>query len=90
MKGAMEHDSLDDTSASAVSIMEEYHTLANSIRFVLNQEGVVVSPFSYLFQSVVGIYLQVIYHCSALTHSLDSITQWKLILNWFCDENWGW
>jgi len=48
MQGAMEHDSLDDTSASAVSIMEEYHTLANSIRFVLNQEGVVVSPFSYL------------------------------------------
>jgi len=34
----MEHNSLEDRSALAVSIMEEYHTLANSIGFVLNQE----------------------------------------------------
>ncbi|CAN6339926.1 unnamed protein product, partial [Urochloa humidicola] len=34
----MEHGSLEDTSASTFSIMEEDHTLANSVRFVLNQE----------------------------------------------------
>ena len=45
---AMEHNSLEDRSALAVSIMEEYHTLANSIGFVLNQEWVAVSPFSCL------------------------------------------
>nr|CAB3463305.1 unnamed protein product [Digitaria exilis] len=37
-QGAMEHGSLDDSSASTFSIMEEDHTLANSVRFVLNQE----------------------------------------------------
>ncbi|WVZ53068.1 hypothetical protein U9M48_004056 [Paspalum notatum var. saurae] len=34
----MEHGSLTDTSASTFSIMEEDHTLANSARFVLNQD----------------------------------------------------
>ncbi|CAN6357887.1 unnamed protein product, partial [Urochloa humidicola] len=34
----MEHGSLEDTSASTFSIMEEDHTLANSVRFVLNQD----------------------------------------------------
>ncbi|XP_039835905.1 DNA-directed RNA polymerases I and III subunit RPAC2-like [Panicum virgatum] len=34
----MEHGSLKDSSASAFSIMEEDHTLANSVRFVLNQD----------------------------------------------------
>ena len=34
----MEHGSLEDSSASTFSIMEEDHTLANSVRFVLNQE----------------------------------------------------
>lgn len=37
-QGAMEHGSLEDSSASTFSIMEEDHTLANSVRFVLNQE----------------------------------------------------
>ncbi|CAN6349179.1 unnamed protein product, partial [Urochloa humidicola] len=34
----MEHGSLEDTSKSTFSIMEEDHTLANSVRFVLNQD----------------------------------------------------
>ncbi|KAJ1294184.1 hypothetical protein BS78_01G126300 [Paspalum vaginatum] len=34
----MEHGSLTDLSASTFSIMEEDHTLANSARFVLNQD----------------------------------------------------
>jgi hypothetical protein len=35
---AMEHGSLTDSTSSTFSIMEEDHTLANSARFVLNQE----------------------------------------------------
>ncbi|KAL5201465.1 hypothetical protein ABZP36_035819 [Zizania latifolia] len=35
---AMEHGSVTDSTASSFSIMEEDHTLANSVRFVLNQE----------------------------------------------------
>ncbi|KAF0917955.1 hypothetical protein E2562_021671 [Oryza meyeriana var. granulata] len=34
----MEHGSVTDSTASTFSIMEEDHTLANSVRFVLNQE----------------------------------------------------
>uniref|UniRef100_A0A453HLA4 DNA-directed RNA polymerase RBP11-like dimerisation domain-containing protein n=1 Tax=Aegilops tauschii subsp. strangulata TaxID=200361 RepID=A0A453HLA4_AEGTS len=34
----MEHGSVADSSASTFSIMEEDHTLANSVRFVLNQD----------------------------------------------------
>jgi DNA-directed RNA polymerase I and III subunit RPAC2 len=34
----MEHGSVTDSTASTFSIMEEDHTLANSARFVLNQE----------------------------------------------------
>uniref|UniRef100_A0A0D9XQE6 DNA-directed RNA polymerases I and III subunit RPAC2 n=1 Tax=Leersia perrieri TaxID=77586 RepID=A0A0D9XQE6_9ORYZ len=34
----MEHGSLEDSSASTFSIAEEDHTLANSVRFVLNQD----------------------------------------------------
>ncbi|KQJ88927.1 hypothetical protein BRADI_4g22120v3 [Brachypodium distachyon] len=37
-KRAMEHGSLADSSASSFSIVEEDHTLANSVRFVLNQD----------------------------------------------------
>ncbi|CAO2141399.1 unnamed protein product [Urochloa humidicola] len=35
---AMEHGSVTDSTASTFSIMEEDHTLANSARFVLNQD----------------------------------------------------
>uniref|UniRef100_A0ACD5X4C7 Uncharacterized protein n=1 Tax=Avena sativa TaxID=4498 RepID=A0ACD5X4C7_AVESA len=34
----MEHGSVADSTASTFSIMEEDHTLANSVRFVLNQD----------------------------------------------------
>ncbi|KAF0930451.1 hypothetical protein E2562_032881 [Oryza meyeriana var. granulata] len=34
----MEHGSVTDSTASTFSIMEEDHTLANSVRFVLNQD----------------------------------------------------
>ncbi|KAL6658658.1 hypothetical protein ACP70R_001624 [Stipagrostis hirtigluma subsp. patula] len=34
----MEHGSVADASASTFSIVEEDHTLANSVRFVLNQD----------------------------------------------------
>ncbi|KAG8051254.1 hypothetical protein GUJ93_ZPchr0009g2101 [Zizania palustris] len=34
----MEHGSVTDSTASSFSIMEEDHTLANSVRFVLNQD----------------------------------------------------
>ncbi|KAG2557080.1 DNA-directed RNA polymerases I and III subunit RPAC2-like [Panicum virgatum] len=34
----MEHGSVTDSTASTFSIMEEDHTLANSARFVLNQD----------------------------------------------------
>jgi DNA-directed RNA polymerases I and III subunit RPAC2 len=34
----MEHGSAENLSASTFSIMEEDHALANSVRFVLNQE----------------------------------------------------
>ncbi|KAF0891597.1 hypothetical protein E2562_010586 [Oryza meyeriana var. granulata] len=34
----MEHGSVTDSTASTFSIMEEDHTLANSVTFVLNQE----------------------------------------------------
>ncbi|XP_066335251.1 DNA-directed RNA polymerases I and III subunit RPAC2-like [Miscanthus floridulus] len=34
----MEHGSLTDSTSSTFSIMEEDHTLANSARFVLNQD----------------------------------------------------
>ncbi|XP_039802440.1 DNA-directed RNA polymerases I and III subunit RPAC2-like isoform X2 [Panicum virgatum] len=37
-RATMEHGSLEDSSASTFSIMEEDHTLANSVRFVLNQD----------------------------------------------------
>jgi DNA-directed RNA polymerase subunit L len=37
-EAAMEHGSVADSTASTFSIMEEDHTLANSVRFVLNQE----------------------------------------------------
>ncbi|TVU51315.1 hypothetical protein EJB05_02731, partial [Eragrostis curvula] len=37
-QGAMEHGSVENSSASTFSIMDEDHTLANSVRFVLNQE----------------------------------------------------
>uniref|UniRef100_A0A0E0MKI5 DNA-directed RNA polymerases I and III subunit RPAC2 n=1 Tax=Oryza punctata TaxID=4537 RepID=A0A0E0MKI5_ORYPU len=36
--GAMEHGSVTDSTASTFSIMDEDHTLANSVRFVLNQD----------------------------------------------------
>ncbi|KAG6491053.1 hypothetical protein ZIOFF_052385 [Zingiber officinale] len=36
---AMEHGSLSDLSASTFSLMDEDHTLANSVRFTLNQEN---------------------------------------------------
>ncbi|GJN28071.1 hypothetical protein PR202_gb16152 [Eleusine coracana subsp. coracana] len=35
----MEHGSVTKSSASTFSIIEEDHTLANSVRFVLNQES---------------------------------------------------
>ncbi|TVU25844.1 hypothetical protein EJB05_28354 [Eragrostis curvula] len=35
----MEHGSVTDSSASTFSIVEEDHTLANSVRFVLNQDS---------------------------------------------------
>ncbi|XP_047049180.1 DNA-directed RNA polymerases I and III subunit RPAC2-like [Lolium rigidum] len=34
----MEHGSMTDSTSSTFSIMEEDHTLANSVRFVLNQD----------------------------------------------------
>jgi DNA-directed RNA polymerases I and III subunit RPAC2 len=34
----MEHGSVENSNASTFSIIEEDHTLANSVRFVLNQE----------------------------------------------------
>lgn len=34
----MEHGSVTESTASTFSIMAEDHTLANSVRFVLNQE----------------------------------------------------
>ncbi|BAF29370.1 uncharacterized protein [Oryza sativa Japonica Group] len=34
----MEHGSVTDSTASTFSIVEEDHTLANSVRFVLNQD----------------------------------------------------
>ncbi|PWZ27071.1 DNA-directed RNA polymerases I and III subunit RPAC2 [Zea mays] len=34
----MEHGSLTDSTSSTFSIMDEDHTLANSARFVLNQD----------------------------------------------------
>uniref|UniRef100_A0A0A9GLL5 DNA-directed RNA polymerases I and III subunit RPAC2 n=1 Tax=Arundo donax TaxID=35708 RepID=A0A0A9GLL5_ARUDO len=34
----MEHGSVTDASASTFSVVEEDHTLANSVRFVLNQD----------------------------------------------------
>ncbi|KAF8699763.1 hypothetical protein HU200_034641 [Digitaria exilis] len=34
----MEHGSVTDSTASTFSIMDEDHTLANSARFVLNQD----------------------------------------------------
>ncbi|GJN13571.1 hypothetical protein PR202_gb00291 [Eleusine coracana subsp. coracana] len=34
----MEHTSVENSSASTFSITEEDHTLANSVRFVLNQD----------------------------------------------------
>ncbi|RLM59009.1 DNA-directed RNA polymerases I and III subunit RPAC2 [Panicum miliaceum] len=36
----MEHGSVTDSTASTFSIMEEDHTLANSARFVLNQDPI--------------------------------------------------
>uniref|UniRef100_A0A0D9XXN8 DNA-directed RNA polymerases I and III subunit RPAC2 n=1 Tax=Leersia perrieri TaxID=77586 RepID=A0A0D9XXN8_9ORYZ len=36
--GVMEHGSVTDSTASTFSIMDEDHTLANSVRFVLNQD----------------------------------------------------
>ncbi|XP_042418844.1 DNA-directed RNA polymerases I and III subunit RPAC2-like isoform X5 [Zingiber officinale] len=38
----MEHGSLSDLSASTFSLMDEDHTLANSVRFTLNQDPRVV------------------------------------------------
>ncbi|EEC67890.1 hypothetical protein OsI_35558 [Oryza sativa Indica Group] len=37
-EAAMEHGTVEDSSASTFSIAEEEHTLANPARFVLNQE----------------------------------------------------
>uniref|UniRef100_A0A0E0MDX2 DNA-directed RNA polymerases I and III subunit RPAC2 n=1 Tax=Oryza punctata TaxID=4537 RepID=A0A0E0MDX2_ORYPU len=34
----MEHGTVEDSTASTFSIAEEEHTLANSVRFVLNQD----------------------------------------------------
>ncbi|XP_047333337.1 DNA-directed RNA polymerases I and III subunit RPAC2 [Impatiens glandulifera] len=39
----MEHGSLQDPSSSTFSITNEDHTLANSVRFTLNQDPRVVS-----------------------------------------------
>ncbi|XP_074560835.1 uncharacterized protein LOC141817039 [Curcuma longa] len=38
----MEHGSLSDLSSSTFSLLDEDHTLANSIRFTLNQDPRVV------------------------------------------------
>ncbi|RZS09778.1 hypothetical protein BHM03_00040898, partial [Ensete ventricosum] len=35
---AMEHGSATDSSSSTFSLMDEDHTLANSVRYTLNQE----------------------------------------------------
>lgn len=45
----MEHGSVTDSTASTFSIVEEDHTLANSVRFVLNQECVQVPPLIDVF-----------------------------------------
>ncbi|XP_052136398.1 uncharacterized protein LOC127754843 [Oryza glaberrima] len=37
-EAAMEHGTVEDSSASTFSIAEEEHTLANPARFVLNQD----------------------------------------------------
>lgn len=34
----MEHGSITDVRSSTFSLMDEDHTLANSVRFTLNQE----------------------------------------------------
>lgn len=38
LSGVMEHGSFSDPSKSSFSLTDEDHTLANSVRFTLNQE----------------------------------------------------
>ena len=45
----MEHGSFSDHSKSTFSLSDEDHTLANSVRFVLNQELVLFHPTSFFF-----------------------------------------
>ncbi|CAO2187464.1 unnamed protein product [Urochloa humidicola] len=76
----MEHRSLEDTSASTFSIMEEDHTFTNSVKltdsFSIRSESQFLPPAlsPFLLQSVVLI---VTFDCIcvklALIHQLDSL-----------------
>ena len=50
----MEHGSFTDNSAATFSLTEEDHTLANAVRFTLNQESVQPPLFLSIFLIVIA------------------------------------
>lgn len=48
----MEHGSFEDQSKATFSLTDEDHTLANAVRFTLNQELVFLFPFFFHYAVV--------------------------------------
>ncbi|KAK4351578.1 hypothetical protein RND71_030891 [Anisodus tanguticus] len=68
----MEHGSFEDHSKATFSLTDEDHTLANAIRFTLNQE-LVIHPFLFPFFFHYAVISANGLHISILLHSTDLI-----------------
>lgn len=59
LKEIMEHGSFTDNSAATFSLTDEDHTIANAVRFTLNQESVHSPLFSALINAGFSLFLKV-------------------------------
>jgi hypothetical protein len=61
----MEHGSNTDNSKSSFCLVDEDHTLANAVRFTLNQESA-LSDFSFKKIFILHDYVLILFDVSAL------------------------
>lgn len=61
----MEHGSADDASASTFSLTDEDHTLANTLRFSLNQESLSLISKHFYHAYVFFLYNPGVFDCLA-------------------------
>ena len=65
----MEHGSYADNSNATFSLTDEDHTLANAVRFSLNQESVLSIFYFHLY---VSVFLK--YFCFSYIYTVNYIT----------------